>query len=550
MNNITKTHKPTGLELKTRKREEENTTLRKQKRDKKLGQKRGYGAVSNSSGSLSESADIEALISRYQPYTMVKANDLSQLTLLNSILQAIYNNNKITEMTPYYHRLFDKGSLVMHYLLASSCVNIGSDQSNMAISCLVNLTASVRSECGDYIIAGLLSCNFTKIATQMLSLGPGCPLDTRHLIWKIVANVAYTSREARNDLFFSPLFQTNAFMIDLNNNVLRQIMIPVISEMLGGIDDTEYGMIRAHYPMLPRIFVFTVWPRVLDTLLLLDQQDTTDAQRNMVYCAIRIMRQVLVEYSNQREDLLQLFSKNADTIRILHRLPDYYAFSEKARYYIVKLMFEFSKDHNAVLINTCKMSNLLMFAHQSKYKEQRITAVKAINNIILDGIPSIKQLVDLHVIEQCFIPLLEKDHLEVQRHVCNAVSDLVGTCAATASRDSTHFLRYMLLTQKIFKHVIKFVTPSNPIETVKSVLQMMIDALTWDVQVAKEALENSSDMKFITILMQSQNAELYKMAAKIDGLWNNNMELEDDNDLVFPDLVPVGPNVFVGSFRQ
>ena len=544
-----KTHKPTGLDLMTRKREEDNTVLRKKKREKKLGQRRGYGIEQSNEPVV----DVEQLIVKYNPIAMVKANDFQQLSLLNSILCVIYNSNR--EMTPYYHRLFGRsqqdGNIIMHYLLATTCASPGSDQSNLAIGCLVNLTASVRSECGDFIVAGLLSCNFAKIANQILST-PSTPLPTHHLLWKVVFNVAYTSREARNELFASPLFQTNTFMVALNQPLMRQIIIPVLSEMIGGIDDQEDGSVRAYYPILPRTFVFTVWPRVLDSLLLLDMQDTSKAQQDVVYCAIRIMRQVLVEYGDQYEDLRQLFSTNADTLRVLHHLVDYYRFSERARYYIVKLMFEFSKgrvpDGPKIMI-TCNFATLLMLAHQSKYKEQRISAVKCINNILTDGMPSIKQLVELRVVERCFVPLLERDNLEVQRHVCNAIGDLIGMCATVATVDSSHFLRYILLSQRIFKHVIKFVTPSNPIETVATVLQMFIDVLSWDTNVGKEALESVSDMKFITALMQSQNAELYKMAAKIDGLWHNNMETDDDeSNLVFPELAPSGPGVYVGGF--
>lgn len=556
--------KKQGKSSNTQKRIDKNLSLRKDKRNEKLGRNKIAVAKTESFSLLFQKYNQKALLN----------GDKDQLLLLHQIFglegeEAAIEKHMLHLLATPGPQTKNKINFVVIKYLIELCKNNNAkfvERTRLSIKILLNLTGLETSY--DVAIAHAIVGDgkfLQDVLPEHLRLwfaDKNLVLDNvaHSCLWEMVLNIILVCPEGKNEVLDSVLFfkghlfnQTlhlaykskNHFIIatlltvayavaDMDNWDFKLQIWPFVIHILREITPTPYHGMND-------IVRITLHRCISITLVFFRTAEAIEAQgvKLMSVAEPNVFLTVLeAHYRACGDSYLQV--KILQIIALLTALPsDNYALQK--------------------WMNESGWVTSLMKALDTTVPEIRRFAFICVGNYMTDGVIFVREMIARHILD-VLIPAITRDVAPIRKQAVYAFMTMFDACNQDRSnmkfaKEADLTMRLLVLQYNIFKYITPFIGLMNDHQVVCDVLRVIATALKWNKDITMKALELTStdgriDMLFSEIerVKGSENSEVYQMALMVDDLMNDR-EPEAERRMEVEFTMPPPDGVMRGNFN-
>jgi hypothetical protein len=552
----------------TRRRDEQMTSIRKQKRDDKLELKRrrrrqlnvGPGeAMETDDGEGDDDLTVQRLVSQYNKAQLLSSLDLNQLVLLDRILKRL---DTVEDLEQYYERLFGTDAQVLSHLVNACCTSTDAPRFYAALTCLINVTGfmsnlySLRITMMLFEQSSILRMIYTHLEAYYRLGGSGTkyPImeygsgDAHSRLWELVINLIYDNPEARDAVVSSPLFAnmntspfSRAIATVFNDAAASELRLlrPVLISLICTIIETPLSTapLPVSFP-----FVLLVWKHItvdgLYTVQPVHDDERSEYDGIILSCTTRVIACLMRAYERIRDDgtnirLIQLAGGLSTFMRKLSELAQPVVSTPSVQRRIVEIFRILSAlpcpadaavTFQAAMVYAGGAIPLMLRSLTNRNADVRAWAFLWAGNYMADGVQYVQQLMGLGIVDSMVHSLNQRSEpTHVHRKAVYALMTMF--CACDKDKRSTTdpivvasangILR--TLTSGIFKYLEPFLHRNSDPETCVDVLNVVCAALKWDHQLTIAALEDADALDHISDLVGSQNTAVYNAACAVEA---------------------------------
>ncbi len=561
-----------GIKHKTEKRAQQNTDLRKKKRDQKLKQRRAPVQAENGN-------NFDQMLSKYNKAALL-GGDMGQLRLLNQLL----GNATKHQLEKHIDDLLfisanpqggaggaegaPKVPAIVHKLLGACKTNAITDAMRLSLMCLLNLTGTKTSfevKCAELLIqSGFLDIVKTHLDLFTSGKHPSLDSKTHGVLWECVVNLIITCPEARNVVLLSPLM---GFKGDMNDAPIDSAFTRDLKVVFGPQfppADKEYfiplllavicSIYESNETELPPLsFTLTAWNHVVQAMYemqLMPWQDMSELQQlrfNSITSTLFLILNGLKKV--HQEDSVRLIAYAGQTL-FMQTLSNMFQFASLGNQIrIVKIFVQISalplkEGEFQFAMRKANCVRLMMLVVQSNHPELRQHGFFWIGNYTADGVQFVHELIEAGIID-ALIPSIRRDVADIRRSAVYALMTMFSACDEERKNnmqtsDIANGIMHALVTKhRIFTWIAPFISMAGEEIVVIDILDVMARALQWNKKVTLEAIEHADALGRIDVILAevtklkgSQFTAVYNAAVHVDNLVNNRPPEQDRTELM------------------
>lgn len=560
-----------GIKDKTQKRQDENLSLRKQKRNDKLTHRRV--AVKQDDAST-----FEQMLASYDKNALLNGN-LDQLKRLNRMLGIATKDMLDKHVHTLLFTAGPEAKPIVLIKLIDACRTTDpnlTEVTQIALTCLINLTGTVTSfelECAEAIVkAGFLQIVQTHIDLFLLGKHPTMDTMMHSRLWEVVIHLIISCPEARDIVLESPLMgfhgkceaaANSTFMRDLAYvSTCKQELVPVLLTVICGI----YEMNDNKLP--PWLFTFGTWKRVIDALYSLQALPYAEMNDSVRFTLTYTLNIVFYCFKRLLPHESILLIGIAEPVRLMQKLTQLYAGANlinqlRIVQIFVRLGFLPSKESEfQVCMEKAGCVPLMMRTVQSNEERLRQHGFLWVGNFMADSVVFVQRMIQVGLMD-ALIPSIRRDKEHIRRNAVYALMTMFSAC----DQDRRNNMQYsemangvmfaLVAKHGLFRWITPFIGVTGQEDVSCDVLNVVAGALRWNKRVTMEAIETADTPERVTMLLNqisgmkgSQYTSLYNAAITVDDLMNDRQP-EVDRALMM-EIVEEGiiaPGVYQGGFK-
>jgi len=559
-----------GIADKTRARDEKQTSIRKNKREIKLGTRRQVPVA------LEQGSDFHMLLQRFNP----QAQDLTALKTLNQLI-------KIAEPHELERHII---SNVMSYIpvLVRKCESLQArdlEQVEVALSCLVNLTHAQLDQ--DAAIAhAIFQAGFMTqtVPIFMTSFHQGknecMNVSTRSKLWDLITNLALACPEARDYILQSPFMGFNAesdaskspfiaelkLLFDSSRNEVQLAFLPIVCYAI-------VAMLSYTAKKPPYLFSFAMWPYLLRMCSLIQPMRMEEMPVTLVellpnlYNALYLI--LYYESSRDREQSTLNTPRMllmSDMKALLTRMREMHTVSPRELQFIlfqvVSKISEQELDLGVVprlLIDT-KWDQMFLQGVGSRDPRVREKSLYCIGNMLADGTPYVTHMTHAGLMKPLILTLNNDRSYDVREKALYCFYMLFAACDADRQdmalrNDAEAMMRTVIKEHKVFQHILPYIVQEGASKLmVRDALKVLCAALEWDYEYVMNAIGDRGTHVIDTLMDKLNNMkgrmdnDIFTLACRADDLLNHRNDDAARGDYFVMTNTPAEPGVMQGQF--
>lgn len=538
---------PNGL----RKREEAALSLRKQKRDAVLQERRGAPAnLAENRHTIANAQDWEtALCTTYKKADLL-AGDGGQIMLLATLLDGATKEQK-ERCIPAL--LYDEPNqakpVVLPYLVAQACSN------PYALKALLGATRHVTSH--DVVCAAsILGAGYLNlIGTAVTQHASKIPLPWLSSLWDVVSNVALCSAEAQHTICQHPLMSGPFVSLFQWANKMKHGIVHNSLMLLLRTLITEKGFF---VPPLP--FMATMFPLILHYLMNnvqpMNWREMDPLDVRTLGLAADTMRLYMVRTPHpQKEEIFVPILRKANMERVFHQLC---ALCEaqhgEQQTLLVALLGTFSIfriPHNEFHWAAHKMGVLRLLVQMSGRpgdQAVRATSFRALGNYVADDFGFVGPLVEAGIMSS-MLAALKREQSSVQQQALYLLANLFVMCDDTRRHhmelgpQALAVMETLLVRERILNYVSMFIDVHN-LEMTRDAIDILLVALQWNATLVMQTIggEEAEDriQQLIPVVKADAETSMYNQIVRIEELMDrghNDAAFEPDDIVSMTDPI-------------
>jgi hypothetical protein len=530
-----------GIKDKTRQRDDQQLSIRKNKRQEKLIERRQYD-VDNFEGYT-----FEALVNMFNPALISQRN----VTSLRQLSQMIYLANEFQ-----LEQVILKNILPHLPLLVRFCESFEhADQPIViaAITCLVNLTSKKLHH--DVLVAktifdaGFIHRTVPALVSRHHEGTNGCMnLEIRTKLWDTVANLGLTCIEARDTIMNSPLMPAilaHEFqhLYDQNDGETMRLLLPILICL---------NRVMTQYKCdTPYIYLFAIWPHLIRTWMELQPQPLVDVHPRIQAMTHHVLDSIHCTLVLQQGHDEQQGTKHMKRMMLMthclffSKLREMYPLvSRHCQLVILEIInrvsaIELNQGGFQDLMDHSGCVGLVLQAATNNSEYQRMQAFLIIGNFMSDGVMYVRKMIQGGAVALIMDSIRLERNADVRERATWAFLTMFETCDDYRKKDisqrdeAENIMRSLVNEYNMFRYILPLLTKVGMDEQlVISVLKILCTALEWDYELTCHKVQaNAADQ--ITILLDrlnslkgSQVTNLFRLASRVDDLLHHRQEEE------------------------
>jgi len=544
-----------GIEDKTRAREDQQTSIRKQKRNDKLVQRRrheGTGATGAAARPqcphnggpcgcgpvaglrpATGPPPFEFLLSKFNKEALLLRGDLSQLRNLDALLGVMAPH----DLNAFYDAI-TAPNLIPFLVNLAATERKNDEIVTVALRCMVNLTSTHSTKDLECTNAFMKAHMFDMISQHLVANHAGRHLfmtDYIHAaLWELVINVILSCPEGgglvvRSGLFgFSDMSAGSAgthvtaagtplaapFNQDLmrifgminmtpqHRNVMIPIMMSVIYSIFQALPDSA--------PPLPWQFIMCCWTYLIQVLKEFQPRQWKESDKNMRYtikCVIKsILFIVRISHADQQR-MVDLFIQNSplDIMRKLCLLMPMCNDKPQIRVDLVRIMTEIGALPFPIgLYQKCMrecggIPQLVLATQEVRDSSLRRFAFCWAGNYMADGVEYVSELMTAGLLDSIRASV-RQDLSEVSNAAVYALLTMFAACDEDRERNNGFSSKHadgvmgtIVVQYQMFRWVTPFIGVVGREAMTADILSTIYKALRWNRELTLSQLRNNSD---------------------------------------------------------
>lgn len=519
----------------TRKRDEKQSVIRKDKRNKLLEQRRGGGG----GGDNSNNEVVLAGLRSYNKQALLAGNP-QQLLLLGQLLQHCSQ----TQAEEHLRGLLWNGTdpVVLRFLISQCFVN------EVAIRAIVNATHHITSH--DVAMAhAILSTGYLEGMAQTIS-NPQLSSVHHALLWEVVINLTLSCPEGRNLILKHcgpggglPFMQVLRYANETHNSSIQSVLIHLIGSLIKGAttqaDPSWFQSIFTH------LLVF-----VMQDAQPISHREMHPALIATLGRAVDALSQCILIVPNKEMVLVPVMLEVGLERIFRHLVALCEAQSGKNQVAILLLLGRMSlfnvRDnpfHEAA--HRCGVYRLMVHnANRPDSEACRAHAFLSFGNYLSDHYRTVGYLMEVGAIPLMLDAIGREKH-SVRRQALFAVRSMLMICDETRrnsmefSQEASMIMKALVVQHKLLYPVAPFISVED-LEGARDAIEIFLIVLRWDrncvmSSMAGQDAEDRIQMLLPELKAQRVGTEFYNSICEVEMLMDSvvarapeNMATEDD----------------------
>jgi hypothetical protein len=524
----------------TRKRDEHQSIIRKDKRNKLLGQRRGGGETRD--------PNILAGVAQYNKDALLAGNP-QQLILLGQLLQHATQ----AQAEEYLPRLLwdNNGSvpLVLQFLVSQCFFN------EVALRAVVNATHHVTNH-DAAIIHAILSAGFLDGMAKTI-MGKQFSSSAQHaLLWEVVINITLSCREGHSIIMKQccpqgalPFMEVLRFASHNHDAALQSAMVHLI-----------YGLLRPGqvFPEIPLAWFQSIYSHLLLFVLAdvqpMPHREMDAGQLATIGRAMDSLSQCILMVPD-KETVLVPVMLEMGLDRIFRHLASLCAVqSDKNQVAILLLLgrmslFNVQGNPFHESAHRCGIYRLMVAnAARPDSVAARAHAFLSFGNYLADHYKSVGYMMGAGAMS-VLLDAIRREHYAVRRQALFAVRSMILICDETRRNDMLYsdeasaIMKSLMKQHKLLDPVVPFISGED-IESARDAVEILATALRWDKNCVMDSMAGQEAEDRIQLLLPQLKSlqvgtEFYNLICEVEMLMDtavsaiSAMEEDPKEDLSF-----------------
>lgn len=462
----------------TRKREESQTVLRKEKRDKLLGQRRGASVLV-----AAVPTQFETALSNYNKAALL-AGDPQQLVLLSQLLHHA-TQDQAERFLPLLLCDTDQTTYVVVHFLTRLCFS-----SEIALRALINATRHVTTHD--------VACAHTIIKADFL-IGFANHRTPSTLLWELTVNLALSCPEGRN-LIHKECCEGGMLPF---LNTIRQATVTHDTHLQSAMIHLSYSLLCTRSPMeAPNDWYGAVfahmWAFVLQEIQPIPHANMETGMREALGRAVHVLA-TCIRIVPDKELTLVPIMLQIGIDRIFQHLSALCAAQTNKNQIAILLLlgrmslFNVRDNPFHESAHRCGIFKLMVFhATRPDSAEARGNAFRSFGNYLMDDYKSVGYLMGAGAMS-VLLNAIRREHYDVRCQAMFALMSMILICYEVYqknmqfSQEANELLRALVTVHKILNAVVPFISAEDTQGTRDAVV-VLLTTLRWN----KECVMNTT----------------------------------------------------------